>query len=234
MGFSDTRLRGYAEYTLMEEWEPVLIPDGVSDEAAALCEPCAIAVHAVRLSDLRPGDSMAVIGAGPIGLLCLQVAKHFGAGLTVVSEPSAVRSKAALKTGADYVINPLDEKLESRVVSLTDGEGPKIVFECAAADSTLDQALNLVRRFGQVVLVAIAWEPTSVLPVDWMAREVKLQASFSSTTDDWRTALELIRTGDVKIEPLLSKADFISLDEIQSAFEALIKPSNQLQVVVKL
>lgn len=150
MGFSNTRLRGYAEYTLMEEWEPVLIPDGVSDKAAALCEPCAIAVHAVRLSDLRPGDSVAVIGAGPIGLLCVQVVKHFGAGLTFVSEPSSTRLEAAHKIGADHVINPMKEDVEATIVNLTGGNGPDVVFECAVASSTLDQALNLVKRSGQV------------------------------------------------------------------------------------
>ena len=234
MGFSGKRSRGYAEYTLMEEWEPVPIPDGVSDEAAALCEPCSIAVHAVRLSDMRAGDPVAVLGAGPIGLLCLQVAKAAGAGTVVVSEPSAVRAQAALKLGADEVVDPTKEDAISRVVFLTDGVGPQVVFECAAAKPTLDQALNMVRRSGQVVLVAIAWEPVSVLPVDWMAREVKLQASFGGTPEDWRVALELIGSGKVRIDPLLSEADFIPLEEIQQAFDALVKPSTQLQMVVKL
>ena len=70
------------------------------------------------------------------------------------------------------------------MVSLTGGKGPHIVFECAAAQSTLDQALSMVRRSGQVVLVALAWEPTSVLPVDWIAREVRMQTSLSHS---WST-----------------------------------------------
>ena len=233
MGFSGNRTRGYAEYTVMEEWEPVPIPDGVSDEAAALCEPCSIAVHAVRLSDMSVGDPVVVLGAGPIGLLCLQVAKAAGAGTVVVSEPSPARAEVARKLGADEVIDPTQEDVEARVVSLTDGAGPRVVFECAAAKSTLDQALRLVRRNGQVVLVAIAWEPTEVLPVDWMGREVKLQASFGGTTEDWSIALELIRSGKVRIDPLLSEADFIPMDDIQQAFDALVKPTTQLQVVVK-
>ena len=79
----------------------------------------------------------------------------------------------------------------------------------------------------------LAWEPTSVLPVDWAAREVKFQASFGTTPEDWRIALELIRSGKVRLGPMLSEADFIPLDGIQDAFEALVKPSSQVQMVVR-
>jgi len=233
MGFAGSRLRAYAEYTVMEEWEPIPIPEGVSDEAAALCEPCAVAVHAVKLSNLKLGDSVAVLGAGPIGLFCLQVAKASGASAVFVSEPTLARREAALQLGADAVIDPTSEDVVSRIVSLTGGVGPSVVFECAAAGTTLDQALNLVSRSGQVVLVAIAWEPTSVLPADWIAREVKLQTSFGSRPEDWQDSLELIRSGRVRMEPLLSETGFIPLEGIQQAFEGLIKPTTQLQVVVK-
>ena len=233
MGFASRPLRAYAEYALMEEWEPVPIPEGVSDEAAALCEPCAVAVRAVRKSDLRLGDTVAILGAGPIGLLCIQAARAAGAGTVFVSEPAPARSKAALDLGARSVVDPTSEDVVSRIVSLTGGAGPDIVFDCAGAGSTLNQAMNMVRRSGQVVLVALSWEQTSVLPVDWVGREVKLQTSFGARTEDWRIALELIRSGAVTVAPMLSEAGFIPIEEIQQAFEALAKPSSQLQMVVK-
>ena len=234
MGFPENgRLRGYAEYVLMEEWEPVPIPEGVSDEAAALCEPCAVTVHAVRLSDLKLGDAVVVLGAGPIGLLCMQTARAAGATKVMVSEPAPARADAARRLGADVVLDPTHGNIEERVTELTGGVGPQVVFECAAAPPTLDQALNLVARGGQVVLVAIAWEPTPVLPPDWMAREVRLQASFGTLPEDWKTSLELISAGKVDMAPLLSESNFLPLDDIQNAFEALVKPSTQLQMVVK-
>ena len=232
-GFSGKKLRAYAEYVLMEEWEPIPIPEGVTDEEAALCEPCSVAVHAVRRSRLELGDSVAVLGAGPIGLLCLQVAKASGAGRVIVSEPSATRRAAALELGADEVVDPTEEDVVSRMVSLTDGLGPQIVFECAAAKPTLDQALNMVRRWGQIMLVAIAWEPVEVLPADWMAHEIELRSSFGSSPENWRTSLDLIRSGSVRMGPLLTEAGFIPMDQIQQAFESLIKPTTQLQMVVK-
>ena len=139
---------------------------------------------------------------------------------------------AALRLGADAVVDPLQEDVVSRMVALTGGSGPQVVFECAAAKDTLQQSLDMAARGGQVMLVALAWEPVPVLPVDWLAREVDLRASFGATPDEWRIALELIRCGAVTMEPLLSQTSFIPLEAIQGAFEELIRPSTQLQMVV--
>jgi threonine dehydrogenase-like Zn-dependent dehydrogenase len=215
MGFAGKPLRAYAEYVVMEGWEPVAIPVGVSDEAASLCEPCAVAVHAMRISGLKLGDTVAVLGGGPIGLFCLQTARAAGAGRVFVSEPTPARQEAARLLGADPVIDPLKEDAVERAVSLTGGIGPDVVFDCAGAATTLDQAMNMVRRGGQVVLVALAWEKTAVLPVDWIAREIKLQASFGSLPEDWRIALDLMRSGKVSVGPMLSEDSFILLENIQ-------------------
>ncbi len=232
-GITNKVVMGYAERVLMEEWQPIPTPKGVSDQEAAMCEPCAVTVHAVRLSQLKLGDSVAVLGAGPIGLLCMQVARASGAGKVIVSEPAPARAEAARRLGADAVIDPTELDATERIVELTDGLGPDVVFECAASRSTLDQALNMARRRGQVVLVAIAWEPTAVLPANWMARQVSLQSTFGAEPRDWRIALELIRAGKVTMEPLVSEASFLPLADIQSAFEALCEPSTQVQMVVQ-
>ena len=223
----------YAEYVCLQEWEPMSIPDEVSDRAAAMCEPCAIAVHAVRNSRMQVGDSVAILGAGPVGLLCLQVAKAAGAGSVYVSEPAPARRRTALELGADEVIDPSTEDAVDRMISLTGGLGPHIVFECAAAKNTLDQGLTMARRFGQVVLVAIAWKPTSVLPVEWLGREVEMKASASKTPEDWARALELIRTGKVRMEPLLSDTSFVPLSNIQQSFESLFEPKGEVKIVVE-
>ena len=233
MSQASQRVRAYAEYTVMEEWEPTPLPDNVSDEAAALCEPCAVTVRAVRISQQKLGDTVSILGAGPIGLLCLQVARAPGAGRVFVSEPSATRREAALALGADAVIDPTTENVEDRMVALTGGLGPDIVYECAAAKGTLDQAMNTVRRSGQVVLIALAWEQVPVLPVEWAAREIRLQTTFGTMPEDWRIALDLIGSGKVRMEPLLSEAGFIPLDGIQQAFESLTEPTTQLQMVVR-
>ena len=235
MGFQQNpRPRGYAEYVLLDEWEPTPVPDDVTDEQAALCEPCAVTVHAVRLSDVKLGDSVLVLGAGPIGLLCMQTARAAGATTVIVSEPAPGRAEAAQRLGADAVLNPTDADFEARVVELTGGAGPQVVFECAAAPSTLEQGLDLCARGGQVVMIAIAWEPTPVVPPNWMAREVRMQSSFGTLPEDWRIALDLMRTGRVSVDHMLSGANFVPLEGIQGAFESLCNPTTELQMVVEL
>jgi 2-desacetyl-2-hydroxyethyl bacteriochlorophyllide A dehydrogenase len=234
MGFGDSVNGGYAEYQILPEWRPTLIPDNVPDEVATLTEPCSVAVHAVRRSAIKLGDTVAILGAGPIGMFCIQAALNAGATRVLVSEPAPARAAAALQLGADVVINPLDEDVVARLVELTGGLGPDVTFDCAGLGPTLDQAFDATRRAGQVILVAVPWEPLTIGPADWMAREVDFRTSFASLPEDWRTALDLFASGRVSTQPLLSEASFINLDDIQEAFEGLMKPSSQLQVVINL
>jgi len=234
MGFGDSVNGGYAEYQLLPEWRPTLIPDSVPDEVATLTEPCSVAVHAVRRSAINLGDTVAILGAGPIGMFCIQAALEAGATRVLVSEPAPARAAAALALGAAAVVNPREEDTVARLVELTGGVGPDVTFDCAGLGGTLDQAFDATRRAGQVMLVAVPWEPLTIGPADWMAREVDFRTSFASYPEDWRIALDLFASGRVTTKPLLSEASFIELDDIQQAFEGLMQPSSQLQVVIRL
>jgi len=233
-GFTGGATGGYAEYQLLPEWRPTVIPDNVPDEVAALTEPCSVAVRAVRRSAIRLGDTVAVLGAGPIGMLVVQAAMAAGASRVFVSEPAPARADAARALGAEVVVNPLEEDIVERLVDLTDGHGPEVVFDCAGLKDTLHQAFDATRRNGQVVLVAVPWEPLPVDPVDWMGREVDFRVSFASDPEDWRIALDLLSSGRISAAQLMSEASFIDLEDIQETFEGLTKPSSQLQVVINL
>ena len=101
MGWIDmpARAHSYAEYVTMDEWEPVLIPEGVADIEAAMTEPLATSILAVRRSGIKLGDTVGVLGAGPIGLFCVQAARAAGASTVIVAEPAEARAKAALERG---------------------------------------------------------------------------------------------------------------------------------------
>lgn len=234
MGFGGSRTGGYAEYTLVNAWSLMVIPDGVPDAVAALTEPCAVAVRAVRRSAVRLGATVGVIGAGPIGLLCLQAAHAAGATRVLVSEPAPGRMRVAAALGATAVVNPLEEDVTARFVELSGGAGVDVIFDCAGIGDTLDHAFDAARRAGQVVLVAVPWASLPLRPADWMAREVDLCTSFGSDPEDWRIALALLAGGQISGDALMSDASVIGLDDIQDAFEGLTKPSSQLQVVIKL
>jgi (R,R)-butanediol dehydrogenase/meso-butanediol dehydrogenase/diacetyl reductase len=234
MGFADTKTRGYAEFTVLDDWGPLPIPDGVTDEAASLTEPCSVAIHAVRRSALRLGGTVGVIGAGPIGLLVTQAALAAGASRVIVSEPAPARVRAALESGAAEVVDPFEGDPVERIVELTNGLGPDVVFDCAGVKNTLDQAFLAARRAGQVVLVAVPWEPMPLLASDWMTREIDFRASWGGNPEDWRIALDLMRLGKVNTEALISPSSLIELEQIQETFEALMNPSVQVQTVFKM
>ncbi len=163
-GFTlDTRIPGgYAEFAALPATMFLRPPEGLSDEVATLAEPLAVAVHAVRLSSVKLGDAVVVLGAGPIGLLTLQCVRQCGPRLVVVAEPVESRQKLALELGADVVLDPRATDVVAEAVRLTEGLGPDVVFECAGAPPTLQQALTMARRRGQVMLVGLCMQPCEV------------------------------------------------------------------------
>ncbi|MDP3064678.1 MAG: zinc-binding dehydrogenase, partial [Chloroflexota bacterium] len=187
---------------------------------------------AVRLSRLRLGDAVAVLGAGPIGLLCLQVVRAAGAGAVYVSEPAPGRARAAERLGATRVFDPTKADVVSEIVALTGGLGVPVAFECAAGAHSLQQALEMVRREGQVVVVSLAWENVPVLTVEWVGREVEMKTAYGSEPEDWRISLDLMAQGKVRADGVVTEECFLPLERIQEAFEGLMRPSQQVQLVV--
>ncbi|MDA1188111.1 MAG: zinc-binding dehydrogenase [Chloroflexi bacterium] len=224
---------GYAEYILMDEWQPAAVPLGVSDVQACMVEPMAAAMHSVRRSKIKPGDTVAVFGAGPLGLFAMQVAKAWGASKVIVSEPAPARAKAAKAVGADVVLDPTKVDVVEEMVKLTEGHGPHIVIEAAGAKPTLQQAMETVRREGRVVLLAIPWEQVPVLPADWCTRDAELTTTFAFDPEEFPECFDLLERGKVTVEPLLSSNSLISLEQLGETFQKLFKPSEEIKMVVK-
>ena len=232
MGLKDPPQGGFAEYIVLDEWRPLEIPKNVSDELAVLAEPASIAVHAVRTSKFSIGDSVVVMGAGPIGLLTMQVLNAAGAGAVYVSEPATARADAARVLGATIVMNPTEEDVVSKVLEISGGPGVPVAFDAAAAQPTLQQGLEMVRRGGQVLVVSMAWENVDLLTVEWIGREVEMKASYGSQPIDWRTVLNLMERGLLSEQAMVTDESFIGFDEMQSSMERLMKPDEHVQLML--
>jgi len=232
MGLKAPPQGGFAEYIVLDEWRPLVIPKNVSDELAVLAEPASIAVHAVRTSKFSIGDSVVVMGAGPIGLLTMQVLNAAGAGAVYVSEPATARADAARVLGATIVMNPTEEDVVSKILEISGGPGVPIAFDAAAAQPTLQQGLEMVRRGGQVLVVSMAWENVDLLTVEWIGREVEMKASYGSQPIDWRTVLNLMERGLLSERAMVTDESFIGFDEMQSSMERLMKPDEHVQLVL--
>jgi threonine dehydrogenase-like Zn-dependent dehydrogenase len=230
-GFLPQKPGAYAEYMAIHEEKVMPIPEQVTDLESSLVEPLTVAVHAVRASKLKLGDTAVVLGVGPIGLFAQQCACLAGACRVYVSDVNPARLKVAEILGADGAFNPERIDLVKEIVGQT-GIGADVAFECAGAKPTLQQAMELVRMGGQVIVVSLAWEPVHCLPVEWVGREVELKSCYSHLNSDWLVSMTLLKEKKVQVKPMISRV--IHLDQIDEAFRELLAHDNELvQVVVK-
>ncbi len=206
------------------------VPDGLDDLDAAMVEPLTVALHATRRTDVRLGDSVAVVGAGPIGLLALQCARAAGAGRVDVVEPVADRAALALELGADRVLNPQEVDVAGELAAATGGLGPDVVFECAGISPTIQHCVDYVRRGGAVTLVGLSNQPATINPGAWISKEVRLVASVAYTHREFAIAADLIASGRIKVRPLHTST--ASLSNIGDAFSLLDDDRSQIKVLI--
>jgi L-iditol 2-dehydrogenase len=230
-GFLPQQPGAYAEYLAVPADKVMAVPPNLTDLEASLVEPLTVALHMVRASRLRLGDTAVVLGAGPIGLFALQCAFLAGASRVWVSEVNAARRGAAAALGASETFDPARVPLVQEIVRRTE-VGADVAFECAGARPTLQQALELVRWGGQVMVVSLAWEPVDCLPVEWVGREVEMKACYAHLNSEWGMALSLMAQGQIRTQPMISRV--IGLDDIDATFRELLRPETDLiQVAVQ-
>lgn len=181
------------------------IPDGLEFTQAALTEPCSVAYNAVCINTtIRPGDSVLVIGPGPIGLLCALMAKLNGAGhLIVAGIPNdEKRLEVAKQLGADKT---LTGNVEEYVRELGDGYGVDVVIDSAGISKTLELAMRVVRPAGQITKVGWGPQPMNFSLDPVVQKAVKLQGSFSHNWPIWERILTMMASGQLDVKPLISK-----------------------------
>ncbi len=221
---------GFARAIAVEAARLYPVHPKLSDQEAALLEPATVAVHALRRTPLRLGESAVVIGAGPIGLLVLQCARIAGAGTTVVVEPEPTRARLAAELGATEVIDPRTASVDEAVRSACGRLGADVVFECAGLPETIDQSVSLVRRGGVVSLVGLATVPARISPASWLSREVRLVASIGYLHEEFEVAMQLAADGRLRLSPLHSGT--VSLDELEPAFQRLLSGGGDVKLLV--
>jgi L-iditol 2-dehydrogenase len=198
------------------------VPSSLAIETAALTEPCCVAYNAVCVhSRVRPGQSVAVLGPGPIGLLCATMAKLAGAGhVAVVGLPAdAKRLAVALQMGADTVLGAQGEDIPAWVKSFGDGYGLDLVIDAAGVSASLKLALDIVRPAGQITKVGWGPQPLGFSLDPLVQKAVTLQGSFSHNWPVWEQVLSLLATGKINVEPVLNQVS--PLTEWQESFEAM-------------
>jgi L-iditol 2-dehydrogenase len=178
------------------------LPDEVSDDAGALLEPLGVAIHATRIGHVRPGCDVLVVGAGPIGVLALQVARRCGAARVFAVEPLEHRRETALRNGADQVWSP--EQAAAAVLDATQGRGVDVVIELAGNDAAIATAVAAARPGGRIALAGIPSEDKSAFPAASARRKGLTFAMVRRMNDTYPRAIALA-AGAVDLDSLVTE-----------------------------
>ncbi|PWW36682.1 MULTISPECIES: 2,3-butanediol dehydrogenase [Paenibacillus] len=220
---------GFSEYVTAEEYMVHAIPDSISYEQGALVEPSAVALHAVRQSKLKVGDTAAVFGAGPIGLLVIEALKASGASDIYVVELSKERKAKAEELGA-IVIDPTQYNVVDEIHARTQG-GVNVAYEVTGVPRVLQQAIDSTRIGGELMIVSIFEQEAPIVPNSIVMKERTVNGIIGYR-DVFPAVISLMAKGFFPADKLVTKR--ISLDEVvEHGFEALLKEKNQVKILVK-
>jgi L-iditol 2-dehydrogenase len=213
-----TRDGGFAQWVAIPEPQAHVLPAGLDPELGAFSEPLACCLHGLDVARIKPGDTVAVLGGGIIGLLMVQLARLAGAAQVVLLTRQAPRREMALVVGATVAIDPAAGDAADAVREVTGG-GADVVLECAGVPETVEQSVRMVRRGGAAVLFGVTAKgaTASLEPFDLLFREVRLEAAYLNPHTHARAAA-MIAAAQLQLLPLISRR--IGLSELPAELGA--------------
>jgi len=218
------------EYINVKAERVHILPDNVSYEMGATVEPLAVVLYAVKESEFKIGEKVAVYGGGTIGLLAIQVLKTAGASKIFVVEPVESKQQKTLELGADKVFKPQGW---NRITRFTDKIGPGYIFDCVGLPSTIMTSLQLIRKGGHIIMIGIHTEPFEMkgfmnLPVN----NISIRGTFGYTQETYKNAINLFEQNKVNVDPIITNK--IKIEQVPEMFEILANPPHEeIKVLVE-
>ncbi len=214
---------GFAEYVrlprqIINAGGVIKIPKDLSYEKAVLAEPLSCGLAALRANKVKSGDKVVVVGAGPMGLIHLKISKWIGA-TVIMADLLDKRLKIADQMGADFCINVSKTSLMDEVKKITDGAGAEVVITSLGVPKVIEESLKLVRNGGTFNIFGgpPAGQPITIDPRWVHYSEIIITGTFASTPDEFKKAIDLIASGELEVEDLIS--DKFTLDNMLDAVE---------------
>ncbi len=220
----------YAEYVAVPARTLHRLPDDMTFEQGAAVDPIASAYRAVRKADIRPEDTVAIVGPGPIGLYALQAVLACSPRLTIMIGRGKDRLAVARQLGADHVISLAEEDPVAAVNQLTNGEMAQVVLEATGNAEVVQTVIDLAAKGARVGLLGIFHHLAQVDVRKIVRRELRVFGSFCYTWDDFAASLSLLQRGKVNITPLVTHV--MPLAEIGQALD-LIKSRQAIKIILK-
>ncbi len=211
----------------------IKVPATLPADIAALAEPVSCTVNAVEQCEVKKGDTVLVIGAGPMGILNACVARIYGASKIIFAELNDERLKQCEQFGFDRLVNPAKEDLKQVVMDETGGYGVDVVIVAAPAALPQEQAPDLVRKRGRVMFFASLPVGKSMLNIDSRLihyKEIRVMGSSDSTPEHVMKAVDILASGKFPAEKIITHC--LTLKDIEQAFD-LMRSGESLRVILK-
>lgn len=215
MGFQTTGAA--SQYFAVDAEKITPLPEDMSYDQGAMIEPLAVAVHAAKRAGSLTGRDIAVLGAGPIGILVAQSVKALGAGRVLVTDISDYRLSKAKECGADCVCNTARNDFGQAVLDAFGPDKADVIYDCAANDTTMGQAIKYARKGSLIILVGVYAGMASVDLAVLNDHELTLDTTMMYRHDDYVDAIRLVQEGKVRLEPLMTKT--FPFRDYQKAYE---------------
>jgi L-iditol 2-dehydrogenase len=212
----------FAEYQAIQADYAFAIPDSMSLEAAALCEPLSVGIWSNQKAATGPGSRVLIAGAGPVGILIAQVARAFGAAEIIVSDVAAQRREAALRYGATRVIDPVAEDIAALDLEVD------AFIDASGAEPAVRAGVLAVKPAGRIVLVGMGADDVTLPVARIQARELVLTGVFRYA-NTWPLAIHLASSGQVDLDSMVT--GHFPLAEVEAALAAAGEPGTLKAVV---
>jgi L-iditol 2-dehydrogenase len=230
--FGSRRDGGFAEYIAVPVWNVLSVPEELSFQEAAMAEPSAVAVHALRQGKVEVGDTVVIFGAGPIGLMLARWAQIMGAHRTVLVDIDDRKVEFARAMGFEYLIHSLREDAIERIKLFTDGRGADLCVEGAGVSAALEQCMFATRPFGRIVAMG---NPVSDMRLSqnayWelLRKQLNLAGTWNSSygnlpKDDWKLSIQAMSEGLLNVRPFITHQ--VPLEDYQQVF-AIMKDKSE-------
>lgn len=215
IGIGTTVDGGFAEYVIMREKQAYKVSDELSFIEAAMAEPISCCLHGIDLCNIKAGDTVLVMGGGPIGMIMMQLAKNAGASKVIMSEPVEEKREQALKLGATKTIDPLHEDVEAVLAEYC--ENVNVVIECVGNVHTQADAVRFAGKGATIMYFGLAAPEESfpIRPDDIFKKELHITSSYINPYS-FERAIQILESGTVELESLITNV--VPLDDIADVF----------------
>ena len=227
MGFQTTGTA--SEYFAVDASKVTLLPEKLTYDEGAMIEPLSVTVHACKRFGELKGAKVAILGAGPIGILLAQSAKGLGAQSVLITDISDQRLELAKHVGADYTVNTLHTDFGDAVAEAFGPDKADVIYDCAGNDITMGQAIKYARKGSKIILVAVFGKMATIDLAVLNDHELDLDTTMMYRHEDYVEAIRLVQEGKIQLKPLMTK--HFSFQDYQAAYEYI---DNNRESVMKI